>query len=360
MKVLHVEAGKHLYGGARQVAYILEGLKQRGVENSLVCCEGSDIAQQAQHSAQVHAIKMRGDADILLVLRLLRIIRDVNPDIIHLHSRRGADLWGALAARLSGIPVVLSRRVDNLEPAWWANIKYSLVNHIITISEGISRVLLGENIAADKITCVRSAVDIREHTTECVRSYFQHQFPLSRDKCVIAVIAQLIPRKGHAVLLDALEQLGDSRSHVQCLMFGKGPLRDELQDAINHRGLNDQVILTGFRTDINQLLPCIDIVVHPAFIEGLGIALLQASASGVPVIASRTGGIPEVIHHEHNGLLVEPGNVQQLTEALRRLIEDVSLRQQMGRHGRELAEQEFSIDRMVEGNLAVYNKLLAG
>ena len=98
MKVLHVESGRYLYGGARQVLYILEGLKARGVDNLLACPPGSDIAKAAGAAAQVFEVPMAGDADVGLVLRLRRLIQRERPHLVHLHSRRGADLFGGLAA----------------------------------------------------------------------------------------------------------------------------------------------------------------------------------------------------------------------------------------------------------------------
>ena len=115
MKVVHVEAGRYLYGGAQQVVWLNEGLTRRGVENVLVCPTGSDIAAAVEGNARVHAIKMSGDLDVGVLPRLMRILQAEKPDLIHIHSRRGADVYGGLAARFMGIPAILSRRVDNKE-----------------------------------------------------------------------------------------------------------------------------------------------------------------------------------------------------------------------------------------------------
>ena len=147
MKVLHVEAGKHLYGGALQVVFLLRGLKARGVDSVLACPIGSAIAQEAAPHARVVEMTMKGDADLGLVGRLRRLIREIKPDVVHLHSRRGSDLWGAIAARLEGVPVVLSRRVDNPESRlvvklnrvsfqWWTVCTVSLAKDIGKAPEG--------------------------------------------------------------------------------------------------------------------------------------------------------------------------------------------------------------------------------
>jgi glycosyltransferase involved in cell wall biosynthesis len=116
---------------------------------------------------------------------------------------------------------------------------------------------------------------------------------LSGDVLLVGVVAQLIERKGHRFLLDALPALIAARPNLQLVFFGKGPLAGLLQERIDGEGLADHVRLAGFRDDLTDLLPCLDLLVHPATMEGLGVSLLQASAAGVPIVASRAGGIPE-------------------------------------------------------------------
>lgn len=117
----------HLYGGARQVLYLLEGLAERGVENLLVVPTGSAVGAKAgSGTARVEYIRMAGDLDLGVILRLYRIIRRESPDLVHLHSRRGADILGGVAARLAGVPALLTRRVDNPESRWLVGAKYRL------------------------------------------------------------------------------------------------------------------------------------------------------------------------------------------------------------------------------------------
>lgn len=357
MKVLHVEAGKHLYGGARQVAFILEGLHSRGVRNVLACPTGSDIAAAAAPFATVVPMAMKGDADLALAGRLAALIREHRPDVVHLHSRRGADLWGGIAARLTGVPCVLSRRVDNPEPRWLVALKYRLYDHVITISEGIREVLLGEGLAPDKVTCVRSALDATPWLVPVDRAAFCREFDLPADALTIAMAAQLIPRKGHRYLLEALPPLLAGFPALHVLLFGKGPLEAGLRSEIAARGLADRVRLAGFRDDLPRWLGGVDVLAHPADMEGLGIALLQASAAGVPIVTSRAGGLPEAVADGVTGLLTPPGDVAALGSALRRLLADPALRRQLGDAGRARILAEFSIDAMVAGNLAVYRQV---
>jgi glycosyltransferase involved in cell wall biosynthesis len=357
--VLHIEAGRHLYGGARQVLYLLEGLTGRGIENVLACPVASDIARAARGLARVCEMPMRGDADFWLALRLWRLIRDERPDIVHVHSRRGAEVWGGIAARLAGVPCVMSRRVDNPEPRWLVAMKYRLYGHVITISAGIRHVLIAEGMPPAKVTCVRSALDPGPYSIEYDKPAYRQGLGVPADTLVVGVIAQLIPRKGHRYLLAALPEVLLFHPGVQVLIFGRGPLEADLRQAINAQRLAGHVRLMGFIDNLPEVLGCLDLVVHPAEMEGLGVSLLQASAAGVPIIASRAGGMPEAVRDGVNGLLVPPGDAKALARAMLRLLGDADLRGRMGVAGRELVSTEFSVDAMCAGNLAVYHQLLS-
>ena len=358
MKVLHVESGRHLYGGARQVLYIMEGLARLGVDNLLACPPGAHIAEPARAHARVFERAMKGDADIGLALRLKRLIRAQRPDLVHLHSRRGADLWGGVGAKLAGVPCVLSRRVDNPEPRWLVAAKYRLYDHVITISEGIREVLLGEGLAPGKVSCVRSAVDARPYLVDYDKAAYRRKLGLPPDTLLAGMVAQLIERKGHRHLLAALDEVLPVQPGLQVLIFGRGPLEAEIGQAIVDRGLSGRVRLMGFVDNLPAVLGCLDLLVHPADMEGLGVSLLQASAARVPIIASRAGGMPEAVRDGENGLLIAPGDVAALAAAMQRLLGDAALRARMGEAGRALVLKEFSTEVMCEGNLAIYRKVL--
>jgi glycosyltransferase involved in cell wall biosynthesis len=358
MRVLHVEAGRHLYGGARQVLYIVDGLAARGVDSVLACPHGSDIAQSAGKRVQILPMAMGGELDAGLVLRLRDAIRRCAPDLVHVHSRRGADLWGGIAARMSATPCVLSRRVDNPEPRWVVRSKYRLYDHVITISAAIRQVLLAEGLDVNRVTCVRSAVDPAPYLHRVDRAAMCSEFGLPQDALIVGMVAQLIPRKGHRVLLEALPALRAQFPLLRVLLFGKGPLSAALQAEIGTQGLGEAVRLVGFRDDLPHWLGGLDLLVHPADMEGLGIALLQASAAGVPIVATRAGGLPEAVAEGVSGILVPAGDPTALGAAVARLLGDRPLRERMGAAGRGRILSEFSVDAMVDGNLAVYRQVL--
>jgi glycosyltransferase involved in cell wall biosynthesis len=249
--------------------------------------------------------------------------------------------------------------VDNPEPSWLARTKYGLYDRVITISDGIRQVLLSEGAPAGKIVCVPSALDSDHYNRTCEKEWFCREFSIEPGNKVIGVIAQFIPRKGHRFLIEAAPRILIDYPNTKFLFFGQGPLERQLRQLCKKHNIADKVHFVGFRTDLERILPCIDLVVHPATMEGLGISLMQASATGVPIVASRVGGIPEIIQDGVNGLLVPPDDVQGLTSAVVRLLQDPEKGSAMGQAGRRLIQEEFSIEKMVEGNLRVYHGVLA-
>ncbi|MBW8190691.1 glycosyltransferase [Neiella marina] len=360
MRVLHLEAGRHLYGGAQQVFYILQALQHSDIEYYLACPPGSDIAQSASAVAQVLEVPMNGDIDVGLVFRLARLIKQHQIDLLHVQSRRGADLFGLLAAKKAGIRAIVSRRVDNTEPGWFARWKYHGYQQVITISEGIRQVLLSEGVQPEHVKTIRSAVDTDKfQPDETASARLKKEFELPQNSLNIGVIAQLIERKGHHTLLHALPEILQQLPQVNVIFFGKGPEQAKLREMVNQFGLTSKVHFAGFRTDMPSLLPGLDLVVHPAFKEGLGVSLLQASACGVPVIAGRAGGIPEAVRDDVNGYLMTPGEIPELTALILKVMADHELRSKLGQQGRQLMLDEFSIQVMAEGNEAVYRQLLS-
>tara|TARA_E500000178_G_scaffold60971_1_gene57589 strand:+ start:693 stop:1775 length:1083 start_codon:yes stop_codon:yes gene_type:complete len=358
VKVVHVEAGRYLYGGAQQVVWLNEGLTRRGVENVLVCPTGSDIATAVEGNARVHAIKMSGDLDVGVLPRMMRILRAEKPDLIHIHSRRGADVYGGLAARFMGIPAILSRRVDNRESRLLSPFKYALYSRVVVISKAIGSVLLSGGVDASKIETVRSAVNTNAYSTEVDKDWFEAEFSLPSDSKAVAVIAQLIPRKGHKYLLNILPHLLEAHPRLEVLIFGQGPLARELTGRVAQPEFEGRVKMAGFRDDLHRVFPNLYAIVHPAEREGLGVALLQASASGVPVVAARAGGIPEIVLDDVNGITFDIADEVGLLSALDALLADKALRDRLGAGGSHLARSEFSLDAMVEGNLKVYRSVL--
>jgi|WetSurMetagenome_2_1015567.scaffolds.fasta_scaffold07684_2 glycosyltransferase involved in cell wall biosynthesis len=358
MHILHIETGRNLYGGALQVFYLLKGLHENGFKNSLFCPRGSEISKQCETIANVFAVPYMGDLDLTFPARLYRVIRSERPDIIHVHSRRGADIWGGLAARLTVTPSIITRRVDNPEAAWLARLKYSMYKKIITISDGIRNVLLSEGLQDSRVQLIHSAVDSGKYTNVCDREWFNREFGLTGDNIIIGTLAQFIPRKGHRYIIDAAPEILKKFPECRFLFFGQGPLKNELQELGRKSGLEKFIIFPGFRTDMERVIPCFDILLHPATMEGLGIALLQAASAQVPLIGARAGGIPEIVHDGINGFLIEPGDTSAIVKSVLALLEDPDRRRRFGQAGRGIVESSFSIDAMVNSYIGIYSDII--
>lgn len=168
----------------------------------------------------------------------------------------------------------------------------------------------------------------------------------------------MIQRKGHRYLLEAAPAILEQCPGARFLFFGKGPLRQELEELSAKAGLRDKVLFAGFRQDLQRIVPCLDLVVHPALMEGLGVSLLQAAATAVPIVGAKAGGIPEIVRDGINGYLVPPGNAEALVEPIVSLLQDRQLAASFGSAGQQIVQEFFSIPAMVAGNLNIYRKLL--
>ncbi len=359
MKIAHLEFGRHVYGGAEQVLLLMQGLRDRGVDNTLICPEDADIGARARAlDLPIRTLRFAGEHDLRAMIRIRRHLCDLVPDVIHLHSRRGADTLGAIAARRCARPVVLSRRVDNPELRSVAWLKYRLYDRVIVISQAIGEVLREAGVPERKIRCVPSVISTDRFAPAAGRAEFEQRFAIPPGSRVIGMAAQFIERKGHRYLLASIPTVLASHPNTVFILFGRGPLWQRIQADLRAGPYQHAVRLPGFVADLPRWLPCLDVLVHPALREGLGVILLQAAALGVPIVATSVGGIPEVVAHEENGLLVPPADIAALTAALMRLLSHRDLAMALGRGGIARIQRSFTPAAMVAGHLAVYRELI--
>jgi glycosyltransferase involved in cell wall biosynthesis len=358
MRIVHVEAGRHLYGGAAQVRYLLEGLTSRGVENVLLCPTGSELAA-ALPAALVRPLPMHGELDVALPLRLVRELKLVKPDVVHVHSRRGADLYGGLAAALAGVPAVLTRRVDATEPAILARLKYRPYRAVVALSGAIERQLAAAGVPRERIVPIASGVDTQRWRPDAAaRERLRAVFALPADALVVGVVAQLIERKRHSWLFELLPELVRVWPQLRVVCFGRGPLEPRLRAELAARGLAEHVVLAGFRADLPELVPGFDVLAHPASREGLGLALLEAASAGVPVVACAVGGVPDVVVTGETGTLVASDDAAAFGRALHALLAAPAERRRLGAAARRHAERKFDTARLVAAHHSLYTRVL--
>jgi glycosyltransferase involved in cell wall biosynthesis len=359
VKTVHVETGRHFYGGAQQVIWLLEGLRTAGLECQLVCPPDSDIETAAVSAGlDVRPIPCAGDHDVRFAWRFRRFLRRARPDLVHCHSRRGADFLGGWAANSAGVSAILSRRVDNPESARMAALRYRPFRRIVAISDNIAAVLKSNGLDPARLEVIRDAVDVECVNTEPAADVLQNLFGINENQFSIAVVAQLIKRKGHRFLFDVLPGLCLKHPHIKVVIFGVGPQEEHLRALVRKLGLSGAVIFAGFRLDLDEYLAAFDLLVHPAEKEGLGVAMLKGAAAGLPVIAFDVGGAKEAVGHGTTGALIPAGDLGRLQKAIELMIDEPEMRRSLGAAGRQRMQEEFSVRTMVESHIELYERVM--
>lgn len=285
--------------------------------------------------------------------------KQFHPDLVHNHFN-----WiGLLIGRSIHVP-----RVETIHNTYHflttgQRIGYTLLavfaSRIIAVSDYVREFTLKyfPFISARKITVIHNGIDIARLHMSHGKEESRRSLGIAPGEFVIGFIGRLEEQKGIQYLLEAVKELNNSFTHLKIIIAGDGALRKSLEEHARASALNNIVFL-GYQRDTPKLYSAFDVFVLPSLFEGLPVSAIEAMAAGCPVVATRVGGVAEVVEHEVTGLLVEPGNSGQLAEALQRLITQPDLCKQMGGKGRERAKQEFSVERMIERTERVYNELL--
>jgi len=370
VRILHLETGRHLYGGARQAGYLIRELAARGHDNVLVCATGSAIAglrersladrrlTDGQPGIEVIEWPLHGDLDWRLPHRLARLIEAKQPDLVHVHSRRGADTFGGRAARAAGVPSILTRRVESAEPRVWLRLKVSPYDAVVAISGAVREELaVRAGIERERIRLIPSAVDTELFRPDpAARARVLERFGLPAGSYLSASAAQLISRKGQDFLLRLAARLASQRPDFRLLLFGRGPDRARLERQARQLGLGEVVRFCGFAEDWPELLPGLDLLLHPARREGLGAVALEAMAAGVPVVASAVGGLVDVIETGVDGMLVPPDDERAWIAAIGELsdADNDTARTRLAAAARRKIESTYTIAQMTDRYLKLY------
>ncbi|MCQ3934786.1 MAG: glycosyltransferase family 1 protein [Gammaproteobacteria bacterium] len=357
MHVVHLETGRHPYGGARQALILMRGLKARSVEGTLACTAGGQLAGEARRlGLALRELPMRGDHDLGFIGRFATLLRELQPDLVHVHSRRGADWFGGLAARRAGIPALLTRRVDRSE-GLLSRLKYRPYGRVVAISTAIRRQLESVGLRPPQLALVRSAVEPALQDPAWSRERLAREFSLDPRCQLVGCVSQLIARKGHAELLQAWRAVAPACPQARLLLFGQGPLEASLRRRVRTLGLEASVLFAGFRPDLASFIGRLDVLAHAASAEGLGLAVLEAEAAGVPVVAFRAGGVPEIVADGRTGYLVRAGDAAAFAIALTELLQNEARRKALGAAAWDWVAREFRVADMVDAYLTLYRDL---
>jgi glycosyltransferase involved in cell wall biosynthesis len=310
---------------------------------------------------------MKRFTDVSVIPALIRTLRDNRIQILHTHRTR-PDLLGRIAGRWAGVPVNVSTMHWVGEWSWRGKalarpvrllyrLTLPLTQKIVNISAGEMALMQAEGISADKMTVIYNGVDGEVFLPAKPRRD-ELCAPDKESPLVVGCVAFLSKRKGVHHLIDAFRQVVDRCPHARLQIAGDGEERAALQAQIMALELQRHVELLGTRQDVPQLMNAFDIVVLPSLWEPFGLAIVEAMACAKPVVATRVGGIPEIVEHGRTGLLVPPATAAPLAEALLSLIENAALRTRLGEAGRQRFVERFDSRTMAANYEALYDSLL--
>lgn len=355
LKILHIDPERNWGGGEAQVLGLLGYLCRKGHRNDLLTHPGGRLFETcASLGVKTLPLVARNDFDLRPVAALRRLIRSEKYDVVHFHTKRAhaLSLW---LPRGPGCPkYVVTRRMDYpVTKSWYTRYLYNRrVDGVVAISSVIVQILVEAGVEPGRIRLIHSGID-PERFTGCAQA-------ASEQGAVVGVVAALEKRKGHRYLLEAAALLKRRGYKIKYFIAGEGPERRALEEQVEALHLGDEVKFCGFVADAAAVLTQIDIFVLPSLYEGLGVAVLEAMAAGKPVIASRVGGLPELVGDGENGYLVAPKDIEGLAQAIARLAGDGALARQLGERGAARARSDFSMERMAAQNEAYYYELIEG
>ena len=356
MRILHVDTEKGLRGGQGQVMHLMRGLRDAGVPQVLAARRGEKLLAAAlEEGLDARALWPIPAWAPGAAWQLRGIIDRFAPTLVHAHSAAAHAI--ALAALPDGVPLVVTRRVD-FAPRDKA--KYSDRRiHWIAISSGVARVLVDAGVASGRITIVPSGIDPARATSAPTgaRMELRRSWGVREPGPVVGFVGAYVDHKDPLNLVEAARAIVEEHPHAIIVLVGEGELRPALEARAAKLGLKDSIVLAGWRNDIAACLSAFDIFVMPSKLEGLCTSLLDAQAAGLPCVATRAGGIPDIIEDKENGTLVPPQDAAALATAVIALWKDEARRLRFAAAGPRRVHDHFTVERMVQGTLEVYREI---
>jgi glycosyltransferase involved in cell wall biosynthesis len=356
---LHIDTARTWRGGQNQVLLTVNGLRALGQRAALVAHPDGELRTRVAEGLELVPLAPRSEMDLTAAWRLARLLKRLRPDVIHAHDPHGVAM-AAFALSMGGPaqpPLIASRRVDfHLKGHSLSRWKYRQVDCFIAASDAIRQMLMTDGIPADRVITVHEGIDV-DHVRAAPPVNVHAALWLPHQAPVVGSIGALVPHKGHRYLIDAAALVCRDLPDTRFVIFGEGELRGHLERLVREHHLEKHVLLPGFRADVIGCLKGFDVFVMSSVTEGLGTSLLDAMAASKAIVATRTGGIPEIVDHAVNGLLVPPRDAPALAGAIVTLLEDAPLRVRMGAAGLVRVTDRFTVERMVAHTAAVYERV---
>ena len=377
IKILHIHTLPVISGSGINTFLSMKGMDKSIYEVELACAPGGRLIDLAnQHQIKVWTFRNLSQPlsplkDFLAFVNLTNFLKKKSYHIVHTHNSK-AGFIGRLASRLAKVPVVIHTvhgfAFHDQEPYWrqalFRNLERfaaSWCDKAIFISQPLIDWALKENIVDPyKIVKIYSGIDFNQFQPVSLERQNQtrREWKIAEDDAVIGIVSKLWEGKGHTTLIKAFKGINQEIKNARLVIVGEGHLYDTLVKQVEELGIKDSVIFTGFQRDVSEIMGTFDVAVLPSFFEGMGRVIIEAMAMEKPIVASRVGGIPDLVDDGATGYLIKPGSVNELSETLKRLLMDKDLAKRMGTEARKRTSSKFSYEVMVESISRVYNECL--
>ena len=357
---LHIDTARTWRGGQNQVLLTVYGLQAIGQRASLVAHPDGELRRRAAEGLDLIPIASRAEVDLSAAWRLSRVVRSLQPDIVHAHDAHGtamASLALSMATSAPAPALIVSRRVDfHLRKNSFARWKHRQIDCFIAASDAVHQILLADGVPPDRVVTVHEGIDL-EHVLAAPAINVHQEFWLPHHAPVVGNVAALVPHKGHRHLIEAAHLVVRQIPDARFIILGEGELREQLERQVRDYRLEKHVLLPGFRPDVLGCIKGFDLFVMSSVTEGLGTSVLDAMACSRAVVATRAGGLPEIVEEGRTGMLVDPHDHAGMAREIVHLLTDQELRRRMGEAGLEKVGRLFTVERMVAATAAVYERV---
>jgi len=367
-RILYVHGVEAIGGAERDLRALLRMLDRQQWEPHVVC-PGTGPFQDQLHAIAVptHALSLPPWRKLRsffqrrsAVRRLEALVHQLDPAMIHVN-----DIWWVphtvRAVRGLSKPLSIVAHVrQEIEPAKVRRYQLDRVEAVIAISRQIEQSLIAGGVSASKVRTIYSGIDLPEKPLARDDQSMRRMIGVPEGAVLVGTVANLFPRKGYEVMLRAIPAIIRAVPAVHYVIVGSDDsgCADRLKGLAQELKVADRIHIVGFQDPVQPILACLDLYVHPALMEGFGIAVVEAMAMGKAVVATTTGGLPEVVAQGVTGLLVRPGDVESLAATVVSLLKDRARREQMGRNGMAHAQERFSLDASVLQMEQFYGEVL--